>query len=238
MFGSRLPVYNRARREQQGRQSVTRQRSAIRLSDSRPCPLAMGLAIPYDDYVSKAKPWYEVLRKVAFSPFGLFVLNASYAILGAYMFIWLERPNEEKQKNLKVDKTAEVHDAVAYLKTTFWQYATNEDRFNYTKDEFFEAVSEDLATLKLFVVEYANTYGVDSIDGTVNWDWSWTFPKSLLFTITIMTTIGKRYICFLSIKLEKNPPYPFYRLWAHIPCHNCWKTSLHHLHSCWMHALH
>ena len=169
----------------------------------------MGLAIPYDDYVSKAKPWYEVLRKVAFSPFGLFVLNASYAILGAYMFIWLERPNEEKQKNLKVDKTAEVHDAVAYLKTTFWQYATNEDRFNYTKDEFFEAVSEDLATLKLFVVEYANTYGVDSIDGTVNWDWSWTFPKSLLFTITIMTTIGKQCICFLSIKLQKNPPYPF-----------------------------
>ena len=211
MFGSRLPVYNRARkkvqsREQQGRQSVTRQRSAIRLSDSRPpCPFAMGLAIPYDDYVSKAKPWYEVLRKVAFSPFGLFVLNASYAILGAYMFIWLERPNEEKQKNLKVDKTAEVHDAVAYLKTTFWQYATNEDRFNYTKDEFFEAVSEDLATLKLFVVEYANTYGVDSIDGTVNWDWSWTFPKSLLFTITIMTTIGKRHICFLSIKLQKKP---------------------------------
>ena len=80
LFGSRLPVYNRARnkvqsREQQGRQSVTRQRSAIRLSDSRPpCPFAMGLAIPYDDYVSKAKPWYEVLRKVAFSPFGLFVL--------------------------------------------------------------------------------------------------------------------------------------------------------------------
>ena len=180
----------------------------------------MGLAIPYDDYVSKAKPWYEVLRKVAFSPFGLFVLNAAYAILGdfsdlinskmlyyclimkgavyyclsvasAYMFIWLERPNEEKQEQLKIQKTAEVHDAIAYLKTTFWQYATNEDRFNYTKDEFDKAVSEDLATLKLFVVEYANTYGVDNVEGAHNWDMSWTFPKSLLFTITIMTTIGK-----------------------------------------------
>ena len=109
------------------------------------------------------------------------------------MFIWLEKPNEEKQRNLKVEKTAEVHDAVAYLKTTFWQYATNEDRFNYTKDEFFTAVSEDLSTLKLFVVEYADTYGVDTVDGTINWDWSWTFPKSLLFTITIMTTIGKSF---------------------------------------------
>ena len=110
------------------------------------------------------------------------------------MFIWLERPNEEKQYDLKKVKTQEVHDAVAYLKTTFWQYATNEDRFNYTKEEFFEAVSEDLATLKLFVVEYANTYGVDTIDGTsINWDDSWTFPKSLLFTITIMTTIGKSF---------------------------------------------
>ena len=60
-------------------------------------------------------------------------------------------------------------------------------RFNYTKSEFDKYVSEDLATLKLFVVKYADTYGVD---GTSNWDWSWTFPKSLLFTITIMTTIG------------------------------------------------
>ena len=60
-------------------------------------------------------------------------------------------------------------------------------RFNYTKQEFDKYVSEDLATLKTFVVKYADTYGVD---GTSNWDWSWTFPKSLLFTISIMTTIG------------------------------------------------
>ena len=63
--------------------------SRLQRSASTPHSFAMGLAIPYDDYVSKAKPWYEVLRKVAFSPFGLFVLNAAYAILGDLYMIYL-----------------------------------------------------------------------------------------------------------------------------------------------------
>ena len=84
VFGSRLPAYNRAKCGKDSRSVSRLQRSA-----SWPHSFAMGLAIPYDDYVSKAKPWYEVLRKVAFSPFGLFVLNAAYAILGDLYMIYL-----------------------------------------------------------------------------------------------------------------------------------------------------
>lgn len=48
---------------------------------------------------------------------------------------------------------------------------------------------QDLETLKNFVIQYNSDYGYD---GTEDWDYSWTFAKSLLFTVTIMTTIGKK----------------------------------------------
>ena len=47
----------------------------------------------------------------------------------------------------------------------------------------------DLRTFISFVVEAASDY---KYDGTVDgWDTWWTFPKSLLFTLTTMTTVGK-----------------------------------------------
>ena len=45
-----------------------------------------------------------------------------------------------------------------------------------------------MTELKKFVVGYV--YNFD-YDGTDDWVYSWTFPKALLFTLTIMTTIGE-----------------------------------------------
>ena len=106
---------------------------------------------------------------------------------GAFLFMWIELPKEELMKALKMEKSKEVDEAVDYLSSTFWNYATDEYRYNYSIDEFRAATGEDLATLKTFVLGYANDYGYDGSD---TWDYDWTFPKSLLFTITIITTIG------------------------------------------------
>ena len=46
----------------------------------------------------------------------------------------------------------------------------------------------DLDTLKKFVISYHNDYNYDM---TEDWEYNWTFPKAFLFTVTIMTTIGK-----------------------------------------------
>ena len=106
---------------------------------------------------------------------------------GAFLFMWIELPKEELMRELKTEKSKEVDEAVAYLKSTFWHYATDEYRYNYTHEQFRTAAGEDLATLKTFVLTYAEDYGYD---GTERWEYSWSFPKSLLFTITIITTIG------------------------------------------------
>ena len=106
---------------------------------------------------------------------------------GAFLFMWIELPKEELMRALKMEKSKEVEEAVDYLSSTFWNYATDEYRYNYTIEEFRAATGEDLATLKTFVLGYADDYGYDGSD---TWDYDWTFPKSLLFTITIITTIG------------------------------------------------
>ena len=100
----------------------------------------------------------------------------------------MELPAEELRYEEKRNKTGDVNDAIDYLKSIFYHYATNVDRYNYTRDDYRKAVYADLDTYKKFIVTYYNDYNYDMTD---EWDYDWTFPKALLFTITIMTTVGK-----------------------------------------------
>ncbi len=110
---------------------------------------------------------------------------------GALVFVEIEKPHEDDLYQEKLDKSKEVDAAIDYLKKIFWHYANNEARYNYTQEQFSERVKSDLETLKNFVIQYHSDYGYDM---TEDWDYSWTFPKALLFTVTIMTTIGYGHI--------------------------------------------
>ena len=132
----------------------------------------------------------------------------------------LETENEDKLYEVKMNKTKEVDAAIRYLKKIFWHYANNEERYNFTQERFSEQVrfrgpvstyligmlysarlplqvKTDLETLKNFVIQYNNDFGYDMTDG---WTRSWTFPNSLLFTVTIMTTIGYGHIAPLTLE--------------------------------------
>ncbi|TRY67796.1 hypothetical protein TCAL_15883 [Tigriopus californicus] len=144
----------------------------------------------YEVYVQKGRPWYKIISGILFSHLGLFVLCILYGVIGAMIFIEIERPAEVSRHELKISKTKEVVTAVNYLKKIFWQYANNE-KYNFSRTDFREQVHGDLTTLKNFVISYVNDYGYD---GTEEWNYDWVFSKSLLFTITIMTTIGYGHI--------------------------------------------
>jgi len=145
----------------------------------------------YEVYVQKGRPWWKIVTGVLFSNLGLFVICILYAVAGAWVFIVLERPDEEKRHEEKILKNKDVDNAINYLKTIFWHYANNEQRYNYSQEVFKETVYNDLDTLKKFVINYHHEYGYDM---TEDWDYDWVMSKSLLFTITIMTTIGYGHI--------------------------------------------
>ncbi|CAB4062937.1 unnamed protein product [Lepeophtheirus salmonis] len=145
----------------------------------------------FEVYVKKVKSIWKVISSALFSHIGLFILCMLYAVLGAWIFMKIELPEEEKLHELKKNKSKNVDSAISYLKRIWWEYANNIDAYNYSRKGYEEAVRADLNTLKHFVVEYNSDYG---FDGTDDWDYSWTFANSLLFTITIMSTIGYGHI--------------------------------------------
>ena len=71
-------------------------------------------------------------------------------------------------------------------------------RYNHTFDEFANATEQDLYMFVSFVINATREYGYDGfVEG---WEESWTFPKALLFTITIMATIGIEIDYLISYK--------------------------------------
>ena len=55
----------------------------------------------------------------------------------------LEKENEDEAYALKLKKSKDVDEAVKYLKSIFWQYANNKEKYNYTRNEFRDVVSEN-----------------------------------------------------------------------------------------------
>jgi len=145
----------------------------------------------YELYVQKGQPIWKVITNILFSHVGMFILVIGYCVGGAYVFMYLESEREEQARMDKEAATMAVDDAVRYLKSAFWQYGTNEAKYNFTRLEFKEAVTADLNALKRFVITANSESGYDT---TNDFTRDFTFDMSVLFTITIMTTVGYGHI--------------------------------------------
>jgi len=145
----------------------------------------------YEVYVQKGTPLWKVVTGVLFSHVGLFVLVIGYCVVGAWIFIELEHGRELEEKKAKEDKTKDVEEAVRYLKQAFWSYGTNEAKYNYTREQFKASVLDDLRALKRYVLDAYSETGYDTTD---DFEFAFTFEKTVLFTITIMTTVGYGHI--------------------------------------------
>ncbi|XP_050690481.1 TWiK family of potassium channels protein 7-like isoform X2 [Eriocheir sinensis] len=130
------------------------------------------------------------LARVLFSNIGLLVLVALYAVLGAYLFIHVEEGHENRLRETKRRVSLDLIDAKKYIVSVL-QYQRGK---NHTKAAYLKMVMEKLELFHSFVVEKASDPDI-KYDGDVNaWDTAWTFPKSLLFTVTTMGSIGYGHI--------------------------------------------
>lgn len=136
-------------------------------------------------YTKKEKSASSLLFTFIFSHFGLFILVILYAIGGAHAFVAIEHPNEMLMYEVKTTRALQVNDATKYMANLFWYYQGR----NWTDFMSYNlTVYRDLTKLEAFLISSVQNYGYD---GTVyNWMQRWTVPNALLFTITIMTTIG------------------------------------------------
>lgn len=125
-----------------------------------------------------------------FSDVGLMVLCLAYAIVGAKVFIAFELPNEEQNREIKKNLALDVIDRMNYMTEATWMWHTSKNSLNQT--EFYRRVERDASSLVKFIAEAASN---NNYDGEIEtWDYAWTFPNTLLFTITIMTTVGYGHI--------------------------------------------
>jgi len=141
----------------------------------------------------KAFDVIKVLARYLFSSIGLMFLSMFFAIAGANLYISIERPEEELRYELKKNIAYDIDDAMQYLGQAFWIFIKSDnEQIRLNQTQFEERVNDDVTKMVHTWVDAAvnNKYN-GQVEG---WDFDWTVPKALLFTITIMTTIGYGHI--------------------------------------------
>jgi len=130
----------------------------------------------------------------AFSQVGVILLCVAYAVLGANTFMSMEGPAEEQRYLEKQEAAKAITKATDYLCNNFWfLIKTNNTKRKLNETAFYEKAELDLRDHIKKITTAAADKGYDGeVEG---WSYEWTFPNTLLFTITIMTTIGYGHIC-------------------------------------------
>ena len=150
---------------------------------------------------SKGRQCMKKAAKFLFSHIGLVVLVGVYAVAGGFLFELLEQHQEklncqEAKGQMMVEMTVLKQQIVAYV-----QYNTTPTSsaplllptatYITTKDNAtvaYSKIGEMLYNFRDFVIATSSNYRYSGDDcSTIN---KWTYPNSLLFAITIITTIG------------------------------------------------
>jgi len=138
----------------------------------------------------KGNQFFKKITKFLFSHIGLVIMVIVYAVIGALLFNLLEEHNDAKQcQEGKGDESAKVISLKAEL-IKYIQFNVSMSGSDPSKD------NETVANLKIekLLVAYRDdifdiqdTYGYSGQDCEQS---KWNFPDALLFSVTIITTIG------------------------------------------------
>ena len=142
---------------------------------------------------ARAFDFIKVVLKYAFSQVGVVVLCTLYAVGGANIYLGMELPLEEERREAKKEAALEIIKMEDFLTDNFW----NKLWHRYVEKRYNESAFEELVErdLHLYIDKIVAANGDHGYDGEVDtWDYDWTFPNALLFTVTIMTTVGYGHI--------------------------------------------
>ncbi|GAB6032400.1 hypothetical protein CHUAL_011038 [Chamberlinius hualienensis] len=134
------------------------------------------------------KTWWKLIFRLLFSHIGLSLLVCGYAVLGAWLFIKIELPAEETRREKKLIRALEINDTITYLADVFWYWQNQ----NYTQEVWTSKVREKLIGFDHYIVESVAEFKYDGEYDT--WNYDWVFSKSLLLTVTTISTIGYGHI--------------------------------------------
>jgi hypothetical protein len=147
---------------------------------------------------SKTRQCFKKTVKFLFSHIGLVGLVIIYAVAGAFLFELLEQHQErlncqEAQGDLYVEMTKLKQKIVSYIQYNISSTSSSlvASPYSNPKDNLTEAyvkIGAMLYDFRNFVINIGGQYRYYGDDcSIIN---KWTFPNSLLFAITIITTIG------------------------------------------------
>jgi len=142
---------------------------------------------------SKTRQCFKKTTKFLFSHIGLVGLVVIYAVAGAFLFQLLEI-REEKYLCLEIqgDQNTEItklkQEIVNYIQNNATPTTTYSSSQKDNTTVAFEKIGQMLLDYRTYIIGVSSkqqTYGDNC--SIVN---KWTYPNSLLFAITIITTIG------------------------------------------------
>lgn len=111
-----------------------------------------------------------------FSHLMLLLVLLAYCFIGAAMFRWIEAPNEEQSIKqmvfLNETRTAVLDTLQSNLR-------------NHTVEDWKSLASQTLLSHEKVVLD------LDNMDFVSNYSTQWTFPGSLFYCMTIVTTLGR-----------------------------------------------
>ncbi|KAG8175727.1 hypothetical protein JTE90_002361 [Oedothorax gibbosus] len=110
-----------------------------------------------------------------------------YAAFGSWIFVSIEYDYETYRRKERMIRS--INDSIAYLSALFY-YLRNKA----SAEEWNKRVYTELKSLDRFIVGVAKNFSYDSTMDEEEWDREWTFGNGLLYTVTILTTIGYGHV--------------------------------------------
>ncbi|XP_013775479.1 TWiK family of potassium channels protein 7-like [Limulus polyphemus] len=148
------------------------------------------MSVKMEEDEEKKHRCFKFLLRILFSHIGLFLLVVGFSAFGAWLFVAIEKPAEDYRIEQRLIRTKEVNESINYLVALFWYWRGK----NFTLVEWNEKVYTQLREFELYIVGSVNNMSYDGTFNSEEWDRDWTFSKSLLYAVTISSTIGYGHI--------------------------------------------